>query len=88
MKKSLWRSIGSAVLVLLSAQACLAADAFPSRPIRILVNTAPGGLTDITTRLVAQKMGEVLKQSVIVENKAGVDVLIVIRSIKSAPADC
>ena len=87
MKKTLWRSIGSAVLVLLSAQACLAADAFPSRPIRILVNTAPGGLTDITTRLVAQKMGEVLKQSVIVENKAGGDGLIGIRALKSAPAD-
>ena len=72
MKKLFWRSISSAVIALLGAQASFASDPFPARPIRIFVNTAPGGLTDVTTRLVAQKMGEVLKQSVIVENRRAV----------------
>jgi tripartite-type tricarboxylate transporter receptor subunit TctC len=65
----------------------VAADAFPERPIRIVVNTAPGGLTDVTTRLIAQHMGEYLKQSIVVENRAGGDGLIGIRTAKSATAD-
>jgi tripartite-type tricarboxylate transporter receptor subunit TctC len=52
------------------ARAVLAQEAFPSHPIRIVVNTAPGGLVDVTTRFVAQQLDEVLKQSVIVENRA------------------
>jgi tripartite-type tricarboxylate transporter receptor subunit TctC len=71
----------------LAASAACGADAFPSRPVRIVVNTAPGGLTDITTRLVAQKMGEKLGQTVIVENKAGADGLLGIRYVKGQPAD-
>jgi tripartite-type tricarboxylate transporter receptor subunit TctC len=69
------------------ASCAAAADDFPSRPIRIVVNTAPGGLTDITTRLVAQKMGEKLGQSVIIDNKAGADGLLGIRYVKTQPAD-
>ena len=64
-----------------------AADAYPSRPIRIVVNTAPGGLTDITTRLVAQKMSERLGKPVIIDNKAGADGLLGIRYVKTQPAD-
>ncbi|QDL38586.1 Bug family tripartite tricarboxylate transporter substrate binding protein [Rhodoferax sediminis] len=73
--------------IALATSAAVAADAFPSHPIRIVVNTAPGGLTDITTRLVAQKMSENLGQSVIVENRAGGDGLIGIRAVKQARAD-
>ncbi len=64
-----------------------AQDAFPSRPIRIVVNTAPGGLTDIVTRLVAQKMGDKLGQAIIIDNRAGADGLLGIRAVKAAPAD-
>ena len=64
-----------------------AADAFPVRPIRIVVNTAPGGLTDITTRVIAQHMSEYLKQSIVVDNRAGGDGLIGIRAVKSATPD-
>ena len=60
---------------------------YPNRPIRIIVNTAPGGLTDVTARLLAQHMGEFLKQPIIVDNRAGGDGLIGIRAVKSAPAD-
>jgi tripartite-type tricarboxylate transporter receptor subunit TctC len=86
MKNPIRRSLLALGLALAAAAAC-AADAFPSRPIRIVVNTAPGGLTDITSRLVAQKMGEKLGQSVIVENKAGADGLLGIRYVKGQPAD-
>lgn len=87
MKTTLLRTIGSLVIGLLSVQTAMAADPYPSRPIRILVNTAPGGLTDVMARVIGQKMGENLKQSVIVENRAGADGLIGIRAVKTSPAD-
>ena len=48
-----------------------AADAWPSRPIRMVIPFAPGGTTDLLGRLVAEGLRKSLGQSVIVENKAG-----------------
>jgi tripartite-type tricarboxylate transporter receptor subunit TctC len=73
--------------MVVAASVAAGADAYPSRPVRIVVNTAPGGLTDITTRLVAQKMSEKLGQPVIIDNKAGADGLLGIRYVKTQPAD-
>src|SRR5882762_7678006 len=48
-----------------------AQDAYPSRPIQMIVPFPPGGVADITGRPVAYVMGRLLKQSVVVVNKAG-----------------
>ncbi len=48
-----------------------AAQAWPSRPIRLVVAFPPGGTGDITARIIGQKMGELLGQPVVVENRPG-----------------
>lgn len=64
---------GAAILSLsvFSPFSASAADAWPSRPIRMVIPFAPGGTTDLLGRLVAEGLTKSLGQSVIVENKAG-----------------
>ena len=63
-----------------------AADAYPSKPITLVIPYSAGGSTDILGRLIAQKLGEGMKANVIVENKPGANGTIgVDRVAKAAP---
>ena len=69
-----------------SAPASAAAGAFPSRPIRMIVPFPPGGGTDILSRLVAQKLTEQAKWTIVPDNKAGAGGTIGIsEAVKAAP---
>jgi len=69
------------------ASAPARADDFPSRPIRMIVGSSPGGPNDIRARQLAPKMTEFLKQSVVVENRPGASGSIAAEAVARAPAD-
>lgn len=87
MKMRLARVFVISAVVLVSAPSAMAAEAFPTRPVRVIVNTAPGGFTDLLSRLAAQHMGDHLKQAIVVDNRAGGDGMIAIRTVKSSRPD-
>jgi len=63
------------------------AQAFPGKPIRILVGFAAGGPTDVIARVLAQEMTGSLGQSVFVENRTGANSLIATEAVAKSPAD-
>ena len=57
--------------ILVLPTAALAQSEYPNKPVKLIVGFAPGGSTDIVARIVAQRLGERLGQTIIVENRAG-----------------
>ena len=60
---------------------------FPDRPLRLVVGFPPGGPNDLLARIVAPGIGERLKRSVVVENRAGANGEIAAASVAKAPPD-
>ncbi len=66
----MWRLAAAILAALTSAGVCTAQN-YPNRPIRFLVGFPPGGTSDILARTIGQKLGEVVGQQVVVENRPG-----------------
>jgi tripartite-type tricarboxylate transporter receptor subunit TctC len=78
-------------LVLIAALAAIppsvAQEAYPTRPIRLVVGFGAGGPTDIPARFVAERLGAALGHRVIVENKTGAAGMLATRDVLAQPAD-
>ncbi|CAB3814658.1 Bug family tripartite tricarboxylate transporter substrate binding protein [Achromobacter denitrificans] len=78
---------GVALACIGAANAALAQDSYPNRPVRIVVPFSPGGATDIMSRVLAEKLGARLGQPVIVENKPGGGTMIASDYVSRADPD-
>ncbi len=78
----------SCVLALMTlAAAAPAQETYPSRPIRLVVGFGAGGPTDIPARFIADRLGEALRQRVVVENKPGAAGMLATRDVLGQARD-
>jgi tripartite-type tricarboxylate transporter receptor subunit TctC len=85
--KMAWCCVQSVTLLALMMCAnTVAAQGYPVKAIRIIVPYAPGGSTDVVTRILAPRLGDLLGQNVVVENRPGGSSTIGVNAVaKSAP---
>jgi tripartite-type tricarboxylate transporter receptor subunit TctC len=84
-RRFLHLAIGAAALP--AAPGTVAAQAWPTRPLRLIVGFTPGGVTDIVSRIAAQWLSERLGQQVVVENRTGAASNIAAQAVIGSPAD-
>src|SRR4051812_40014671 len=75
-----------AAMFVLSAP-LVAAQNYPTHPIRFVITYPPGGTTDFVGRPVAQKLSEILGQPVVVDNRGGAGGVLATMIVAQAPAD-
>jgi len=71
LRRTLLSTLAACAAAAALAPLAQAQSGYPSRPIKLIVPFAPGGSTDMVARLLADKMGQVLGQPVVVDNKGG-----------------
>jgi tripartite-type tricarboxylate transporter receptor subunit TctC len=81
------RSLALSLAVIALAIGNAAAQSFPSKPVRIVVGFAPGGNTDVVARILAQRLGEMWGQNVIVDNRPGASGMIAGEIVAKSPPD-
>ncbi len=77
--------LASAAALVSSGSRAATQDAYPQKPINLLVGFAPGGSGDFVGRAVGQKLSEALRQPVVVENRGGANGLLAAMATASAP---
>ena len=75
-----------AVFAILGGGALAAGD-YPTKPVRVFVPYGPGGVGDLTMRLLADKLGDQLKQQFVIENRPGAGGIVSATQVLRAPAD-
>jgi len=76
-----------ALAALLPAPQTACAGKYPDRPVRLILPFGPGGVADVTARIVTEKLGERLGQRFIIENMPGAGGINAARAVLSSPAD-
>ncbi|HTE13533.1 MAG TPA: tripartite tricarboxylate transporter substrate-binding protein [Burkholderiales bacterium] len=77
----------TALLAAALMPAWAAAQAYPTKIVRVIVPFAPGGGSDITARQVSAKLSDIFKQQFVVDNRGGAAGLIGMEMVAKAPAD-
>jgi tripartite-type tricarboxylate transporter receptor subunit TctC len=75
------------VAVLLAASSAAAAEGYPTHPIRYIVASAPGGIADLTARVLGPSLSKALGQPVVIENRTSGGVAVGGEAVARAPAD-
>lgn len=86
-RRTLRLAAAGLVAALAAAPSTLLAQAYPGKPVTIVVPFPPGGATDILARMLGQKLSESLKQPFLVDNKAGATGAIGLNHVARSPAD-
>src|ERR1700674_1087900 len=71
LKRARYFGMQAAMLACASLASLASAQDYPVRPVRVVVPYAPGGVSDIAARIIGNKLGEMWKQQVVVENRTG-----------------
>jgi tripartite-type tricarboxylate transporter receptor subunit TctC len=79
--------LAALTLTLLTGTSASAQDAWPTRNIRLIVNTAAGGAADTTSRIVSQKLSERLKTNIVIENQPGASGRLGVQNVARAAPD-
>ena len=78
---------GGNLLAWAMAGAAIAQDAYPSRPIKMVVAQPPGNSADLVARMISERLGRAVGQAVVVENRPSASGSIGVAAISAAPAD-
>lgn len=87
MQRTIIKTLKLALVVAGFAAANAFAQAYPNKPIRLIVPFPPGGGNDVIARIVGQKLGERLGQSVIIDNRGGSNGIIGLQALAQAAPD-
>ena len=77
----------AALFILAAVSTTASAQSYPAKPIRFLVPFGPGGVGDITARVVAQKIGASLGQQIVVDNRPGAGGIVASEIVAKAAPD-
>jgi tripartite-type tricarboxylate transporter receptor subunit TctC len=81
------RKLAIAALALAAFASATHAQQWPAKPVRVIVNVAPGGVADITARVLGARLGETLGQPFVIENRPGGDGYIGFEAVAPASPD-
>lgn len=80
-------SLAIVACLVLAAGAASADEAYPTRPVRLIVGFAAGSTADVGARILSRKLGEILGQSIVIENRPGAGSMISTEYVARAPKD-
>ena len=86
-RRAFCAAAAAASLGLQRTQPALAQESWPNKPVKLIVPFAPGGATDVVTRVIADKLSQMWGQPVLVDNKGGGNGIIAAEAVKNAKPD-